>query len=403
MEARRGGPTTSTPIDPKMMADISIIVGRLVAKAEQLIGNFTTNIAEAWMHIRCKFDGGKVINRSQSGSFLHRSMGAGLRQNQGPTWGPKTWDAVVCAKHNELFEKASTENEKKVERDRKRKSTESEKENRRKRKYAKRNDNSLGARRAYSRHDDGEDVYDDVPAEILEEMKTTYYKAHVVLDNDKRHEIEMSTRNQNTSPLWHDERFKRITASRVGGIAKMRKTTKRGNKVREMLYTKFCGNADTAYGIVNEDVSRNEYVKHMQEKGHTGLTVSSSGLVISNLTPWLAASPDGVVVDPSSTPSDGLLELKNPRSVQDMSISDACKSKKGFCITKRNSNQHLDKNHDYYYQVQCQLYCTQKAWCDFVVRTKKDLYVERIHVDKTWWQAQLQKLQTSISRLFSQN
>ncbi len=70
-EARRGG-LTRTEIDSKMLHDISSVVGRLVAKANQLIGNHTTNLAECWMHIRTKFDGGKVINRSQSGSWEHR-------------------------------------------------------------------------------------------------------------------------------------------------------------------------------------------------------------------------------------------------------------------------------------------------------------------------------------------
>ena len=69
-DARSGGsPHTYTNIDPKMMADIRTVVSRLVAKASQLIGNFTTNLAECWMHIRTKFDSGKFINRSQSGSF----------------------------------------------------------------------------------------------------------------------------------------------------------------------------------------------------------------------------------------------------------------------------------------------------------------------------------------------
>lgn len=44
------------------MIDIQKQVSRLVAKAGQLIGNFTTNLAESWMHMRTKFDGGKVIN-----------------------------------------------------------------------------------------------------------------------------------------------------------------------------------------------------------------------------------------------------------------------------------------------------------------------------------------------------
>jgi len=37
-----------------------------------MIYNTTTNIAESWMHIRSKYDGGKTINRSQSGSWEHR-------------------------------------------------------------------------------------------------------------------------------------------------------------------------------------------------------------------------------------------------------------------------------------------------------------------------------------------
>ncbi len=65
-EARRGG-LSATDVDPKMLYNISIAVSRLVAKSKQLIGNHTTNLAECWMHIRAKFDGGKVINRSQSG------------------------------------------------------------------------------------------------------------------------------------------------------------------------------------------------------------------------------------------------------------------------------------------------------------------------------------------------
>ena len=47
------------------MFDVQVLVSRLVSKADRLIKNFTTNIAENWMQIRCKFDGGKCINRSQ--------------------------------------------------------------------------------------------------------------------------------------------------------------------------------------------------------------------------------------------------------------------------------------------------------------------------------------------------
>ena len=73
-EILRGG-QVATDINPKLHHDIQVILSRLVGKAEQLIDNVTTNIAESWIHVRSKFDRGKVINRSQSGSWEHRCMG----------------------------------------------------------------------------------------------------------------------------------------------------------------------------------------------------------------------------------------------------------------------------------------------------------------------------------------
>ncbi len=80
------GELTATEINPNMYHDIQVILSRLVVKAVQLIDNVTTNLAESWMHVRTKFDGGKVINRSQSGSWEHRCMGAGLQHNMGKEW-----------------------------------------------------------------------------------------------------------------------------------------------------------------------------------------------------------------------------------------------------------------------------------------------------------------------------
>ncbi len=43
---------------------------------------------------------------------------------------------------------------------------------------------------------------------------------------EKAKEIEAKTRSQADCELWITERRKRLTASRIGSIAKMRKTTK---------------------------------------------------------------------------------------------------------------------------------------------------------------------------------
>ena len=213
-EARRGG-LTPIKVNEKMLCDIQAVLSRLVAKASQLIGNNTTNLAECWMHIRTKFDGGKVVNRSQSGSFNHRCMGAGLRQNLGPKWGPEVWKSITTNSPNKVFADKAEHSAKTVRKDRDRKNSDAAKESRRRSKYAP-TDNTTAARSSYSRHDDGimpEEVDDDVTPEHLEQLKTGFYQTKVVVTKDEAKVIEINTRNQANSMQWLVERRKRLTAS----------------------------------------------------------------------------------------------------------------------------------------------------------------------------------------------
>ncbi|KAJ8882123.1 hypothetical protein PR048_018611 [Dryococelus australis] len=57
---------------------------------------------------------------------------------------------------------------------------------------------------------------------------------------------------QSDSLLWKAERFKRLTASHFGTICKMKKSTKRGKSVVNILYIRFSGTAATRYGLENE-------------------------------------------------------------------------------------------------------------------------------------------------------
>ena len=396
-EARHGGPVP-TEINTQMMHDIQVLLGRLVMKARQLIRNFTTNLAEGWMQIRCKFDGGKVVNRSQSGSWEHRCCGAGLQQNLGRTWGPHTWEKMTSSPPNQVFINTTESSTKKVETTRKRKATEKAKESRRQSKYS-RSDNSIAARKAYSRHDDDiepDDITDDVSSEYLDELKNTFYTTHVAVTTEQADNTERETREQSGSDLWIRERTKRITASRVGGILKMKKTTKRNRKVEEILYSKFKGNQATLYGTNMEDTARQQYIMYQNQKGHVGLRTHKVGLVISVDNPWLAASPDDKVYDPNAAQSLGVAEYKNPYAARDFTLQEACDTIKTFCLERQEENgqvtYRLKRRHDYYYQIQCQMYCCNVEWCDFVVRINKDLHVERIPRNPNWWKQQLPRL-----------
>lgn len=48
----------------------------------------------------------------------------------------------------------------------------------------------------------------------------------------------------------------------VGGILKMKKTTKRARKVQEILYSRFKGNQATLYGTNMENIARQQYVTY---------------------------------------------------------------------------------------------------------------------------------------------
>lgn len=376
--------------NPRMIHDIQVAVSRLAAKAAQLVFNETTNMAESWMHVRSKFDGGKVINRSQSGSWEHRCMGAGLQHNNGKQWGPATWSKLTTSPPNNIFLTTAENSARIANKDHMRKSTEKVKAKRRKSKYSG-NSNSLAARKAYNRHDnevEPDDVTDDVSPDILTEMKRSYYDTKVVVTKEEAMEIECTTRDQSGSDEWRAERRKRLTASRVGGILKMRKTTSRANKVKELLYSRFRGNEATRYGVLMEDQARTEYITHQQEHKDPGVNVRGCGLFISLNNPWLAATPDGIVDDPSEELNpEGLLEIKCPHSKRNMTLAEAC-STSSFCLTGKEKGIHnLKRRHDYY-QVQCQLYCVNKEWCDFVVRTEKDMHIQRIYRDREWWDKQ---------------
>lgn len=385
------------PVSDKMMYDIQVILSRLVAKAPQLIGNFTTNLAEAWMHIQTKFGGGKVINRSQSGSWEHRCMGAGLRQNLGMLWGPKAY-AQMTIKENVIYQIAAETSAKKASRDRKRKATEKAKESRRKSKYSK-TDNSSAACKAYSRHEgiQPDDVCDDVSLEHLQQLKDGFYKTKVTLTRDEARNLEIQTKDQVYSEMWKEERLKRITASSVGGICKMKKTTKRSKKVEELLYNRFRGNIATQYGQEREEISRQKYIRYQRCHNHPNLRTQRTGLVISQQLPWLGASPDDRVSDPDSAMVNGLAEYKNPYAAREHTIAEACEKVPSFCLEKcqtgENVSYRLKKRHNFYYQVQCQMFCDQRDWCDFVVSTEKDIHVERVYRDEQWWAQQLPKLQ----------
>ena len=150
-------------------------------------------------------------------------MGAGIQHNLGKEWGPSLWKQMTRSSPCKVYSDAMQRSAKKYSKDKERKAKDEVKQQRRIKKYSKKDD-STQARQAYSRHDGGispNEVNKDISPEHLDELKQGFYQTKVVVTPREVTQIEDDTCQQAGCPEWLIERRKRITASMVGGIAKM--------------------------------------------------------------------------------------------------------------------------------------------------------------------------------------
>ena len=65
--------------------------------------------------------------------------------------------------------------------------------------------------------------------------------------------------------------------------------------------------------------------------------------------PWLGASPDGLVHNPTSDPPDGFVEFKNPYASRNITLDEAVSKVKSFCLCYSNTQElQLKDKHDYH-------------------------------------------------------
>ena len=91
--------------------------------------------------------------------------------------------------------------------------------------------------------------------------------------------------------------------------------------------------------------------------------------------PYISSSPDAL--SSCDCCSDGIVEIKCPYKYRHGLKSDdpAFFLDKNFC---------LKKSHSYYTQVQIQLLCASRKFCDFVTYTPSEIKINRIYADKSF-------------------
>jgi putative phage-type endonuclease len=169
------------------------------------------------------------------------------------------------------------------------------------------------------------------------------------------------------SDAWFQQRIGKVTASRVADVIAKTKTgysTSRDNYMAQLVCERMTGtvaesfsNAAMAHGVETEPLARAAY------EAHADVLVDEVAMITHPTIEAAGASPDGLVGDV------GMLEIKCPNTAThiDTLLSQTVPSK-------------------YNIQMQWQMACTGRQWCDFVsfdprLPIELQLFVKRVNRD----------------------
>ena len=172
------------------------------------------------------------------------------------------------------------------------------------------------------------------------------------------------------SDAWFNIRIGKVTASRVADVLAKTKTgysTTRDNYMAQLVCERLTGqkgesftNAAIQHGIETEAYARAAY------EALRDVLVDEVGFVSHPTIEMSGASPDGLVGE------DGLIEIKCPNTATHIEtlLSESVPNK-------------------YYTQMQFQLACTGRKWCDFVsfdnrLLTELQVFVKRVPRDDVY-------------------
>ncbi|CAG2243766.1 unnamed protein product [Mytilus edulis] len=349
---------SNSDLQSGMRQDLALLLNNVARKARSLLGNFTTNLAECWMHMRTKFDGGKILNHCNRGSWHTRCYATALRFNKGPTWSPNVWEQATESTPGAYFEKLYEQRKQCINNNNTTKDKCTIKQNRWKRKMSSiKESNTKKAKQHYGK--ESLQVETDIASEELGKLKVNYLNKNIDIPETEIIKIEKkNTTSQLCSEIWKDERKKTHYSIKFWLSRKRNSKIKIAPLIKQLLYSTFKGNKTTRIGLKRKKL------------------------------PLLRGSPDGVVTENNAK---GLIEIKNLVHDKNINLTQASMSVKNFCLENISNNLKLKTNHNYYFQCQGLLNVCNLPWIDFVVRTLNpyDIHIERIYKDTVLWQTKM--------------
>lgn len=200
--------------------------------------------------------------------------------------------------------------------------------------------------------------------------------------------IEEATRGQNRNKEWFVHRAGRITASNLYAVCHTKVDKPSVSLIRKICYPEQHAfwSKQTQYGCIHEkDALKSYSERHGSEHR---IKLNEVGLIVHPDYPHFGASPDAIVE--CDVCGEGCVEVKCPYCAQKSSFAELIHTNK-TCLISDGAEMKLNRKHAYYSQVQMQLALTGKKYCDFVVWSEVDFFMERINFDKDFWNSESQK------------
>ena len=196
--------------------------------------------------------------------------------------------------------------------------------------------------------------------------------------------IDALTRGQSNNKFWQQERCFRLQASNFGRICKATERTNFESLAESLTVVKDIKTPAIIHGRKYELIALAKY----EDQKNRG--TKQSGIRVSSSHPFIGASPDAIV------DNELIVEVKCPYVARNEIIT----PKTVPFLLKTEDNLTLDRNHNYFYQIQGQLFCTGAARCDLVVYTFKDLKCINIDRDEQFINDMVIKLQEFYNKFF---
>ena len=186
----------------------------------------------------------------------------------------------------------------------------------------------------------------------------------------------MSLENTQRTDEWYLARKGRFTASSIKNLLMAPSTKGYQDEVKRVVFERFTG--------LNIESFESEWMTRGKEleaeainmyQATTFNVVEPCGFFPSG--EWMGASPDGLIGD------DGLLEVKCPK----------WNTMIDYILEKKVPK-------DYYIQIQTQMICTGRTWCDFVAyHPGMELLIIRVEADEAMQKSLIDAVDVAVEKV----